>query len=116
VERLLRVPSEGDDRVDRSRANRIEELVPPLQLLRLLEELLRLNPVARVQGVGERVDAEVRLREAELLEEALDALPRVADERPVRDPLRRAGIRRDAQEARGAVEPSPVEDRPPVRP
>ena len=116
VERLLRIRPERDDRLHVVRLDRVVEVVAPLLLHRVREQLVGGHAPARMERVRERVHAEVRLGEAELREEALDALARVADERAMRDPLGRPGVGSDAQEPRRPVEPSAVEDRPPRRP
>ena len=116
VERLLRIRPERDDRLHVVRLDRVVELVAPLLLRRVGEQLVGGHAPARVERVRERVHAEVRLGQPELREEALHPLARVADERPVGDPLGRPRVGRDAQEPRRPVEPPAVEDRPPRRP
>src|SRR5687768_565892 len=116
VEGHLRISSEGDDRIDGAGPHRVEELVAPGLLLGLGEKLVGRPPPARVERVWKRVHEEVRARQAELGQEALDALAGVTDQRAVRDALRRPRVGGDAEQPRRPVEAAPIEDRPPRRP
>jgi hypothetical protein len=82
----------------------------------LSEQLGGVMRAARKERVWERIEAEIGTREAELAQEALDALSRVAHKRASGDAFGWTGIGRDAQHARRAVEPATVEDRAPIEP
>src|SRR5215216_1633101 len=69
-----------------------------------------------VQGEGMRVDEDVRAGEAELREEALDALPGVANQCAAGDPLGRPGVGGDTEQPGRAADTPAVEDRAAVVP
>ena len=68
-----------------------------------------------VDAVEEGVDHHVAAVDAELEEEALQAMAGLPDEDPPGDRLVLGGVLADDEHARGAVEPPAVEDRVPIR-
>lgn len=91
-EGLLGVATEGDDGCQRRAADELEELVLPVLVLLVGEQRQRVPWAAGMEGVGEGVDEHIAVGEAELAEEALDALAGVADEGAARDPFGRSGV------------------------
>src|SRR5207248_1567254 len=86
LKRLLRVRAEGDHRLQLVGQDGVVERVPPLRLGRVGEQCVCARSPAWMQGVGEGVHAQIRAGQSELREETLDALARIADKRPMRDP------------------------------
>ncbi len=122
VDRLLGLDAEDDDRLEvlaRSDEH-VVVLVPPRRERRVIEDREAVvERLAREDSVRVGVREDVALGQADLVEESLDALPGVADERAADDRLVGARVGRDHEDARlaragPAAEPDGVEIDPGV--
>src|SRR5437016_2105629 len=110
------VDAEGHDRFHGGGLGQVVQLVAPGQLAGVAHDVHGVRPVAGEQPIDEHVEAQVRTAQAELRKEALDALAGVTDQAPAGDALSGPGVRADAQDASGTIQPSPIEDGPPIEP